>query len=159
MSSADFIIELDSGSVELFNLFKNNDIKINHKMATALYGGLLQESNGFLNSDVNGTFFAMAEELIECGADYKTCNNFIMKRTTLCALRLKAIMLGGMILQNSAKAAVFCICDDDLKSTGATLEDCDEALKEALMLPQVELSVLLNSDKEYEVLNLINKEI
>ena len=28
MSSADFIIELDSGSVELFNLFKNNDIKI-----------------------------------------------------------------------------------------------------------------------------------
>ena len=82
-----------------------------------------------------------------------------MKRTTLCALRLKAIMLEGMILQNSAKAAVFCICDDDLKSTGATLEDCDEALKEALMLPQVELSCLLNSDKEYEVLKIINKEI
>ncbi|WP_373000520.1 bifunctional oligoribonuclease/PAP phosphatase NrnA [Sulfurimonas sp.] len=159
VSSADFIIELESGSVELFNLFKNNNIKINNKMATALYGGLLQESNGFLNSSVNGTFFAMAEELIKCGADYKTCNKFIMKRTTLCALRLKAIMLEGMILQNSAKAAVFYICDDDLNSTGATIEDCDEALIEALKLPQVELSVLLNLNNEYEVLKIINKEI
>lgn len=156
-SSADLTIELDSGSVELFNMFKNDDIKINKKMATALYAGLLQESNGFLNSDVNGTFFAVAQELIKSGADYKMCNNFIIKRTTLSALRLKAIMLKEMILQNSAKAAVFCICDDDFKSTGASLEDCDEVLKEALMLPYVELSVLLNLDKEYEVIKIKEK--
>ncbi len=156
-TSADLVIELDCSSVELFNLFKNNDIKINKKIATALYGGLLQESNGFLNPEVNGTFFAIAEELIKCEADYKTCNNFIMQRTTLCALRLKARMLECMTLHNSAKAAVFCICDDDLKSTGATIYDCDEVLREALMLPYVELSILLNSDKEYEVLKI--KEI
>ncbi|EDZ61456.1 putative phosphoesterase [Sulfurimonas gotlandica GD1] len=159
VSSADFIIELDIGSLELYSLFKNNDIKINNKMATALYGGLLQESEGFLNSAVNGTTFAVAKELIECGADYKTSNRFIMKRTTLCAIRLKALMLKNMILQNSAKAAVFCISKDDLKSTGAELEDCDESMQEALMLPHVELAILLDIDNEYEVLKLKVKEI
>jgi bifunctional oligoribonuclease and PAP phosphatase NrnA len=158
-SSVDFTIELDNGCVELFNLFKNNNIKLNKKMATALYAGLLQESDGFLNPNVNGTFFAMAEELIECGADNKTCSTFIMKRTTLCALRLKAMMLERMILLNSAKAAVFYICDDDLKSTGAAIEDCKQALKEALMLPYIELSVLLDADRENEVLKLKVKEI
>ncbi|MDA3908475.1 MAG: phosphoesterase [Sulfurimonas sp.] len=93
VSSADLVIELDISSIELFNFFKINNIKMNHKMGTALYAGLLQETNGFLNSYIDGTTFAMAEELIECGADYKTCNNFIMKRSTLCALRLKATML------------------------------------------------------------------
>ena len=128
-------------------------------MATALYGGLLQETDNFSNSVVDGTIFAMAKELIECGGDYKICNNFIMKRTTLCILRLKALMLKNMTLQNSAKAAVFYICENDIKSTGATLEDCTEAMIESLNLVYVELAVLLNIDKEYEVLKLIYKEI
>ena len=159
VSSSDLVIELKNSSLELFNLFKNNNIKINKKMATALYAGLLQESGGFLNSNINGTFFAMAKELVECDADYKTCSSFIMKRATLGALRLKAIMLERMILQNSAKAAVFYIYNDDLKSTGATIEDCNQALKEALMLPYIELSVLLDADRENEVLKLKVKEI
>ena len=159
VSSADFIIKLECKSFELLKLFKNSNIKINNKIATSLYAGLLEESKGFLNSDVDGTFFAFVKELIECGADYKTCNSFIMKRTTLCALRLKAIMLENMILHNSAKAAVFYICSDDLKSTGADLMDCNDALEEALMLPHVELSVLLDIDNNYEILKLKIKEI
>lgn len=159
VASADFIIELNISSLELYDLFKNSNININQKMATALYCGLLVETDGFLNNAVSGIIFAAAKELIECGGDYKTCNNFVMKRTTLSRLRLKAIMLERMVLQNSAKAAVFCICDDDLKRTGATLEECDEILQEALMLPHVELSVLLNLDDEYEVLKLKVKEI
>ena len=159
VASADFVIEFDQSSIELYDFFKKSSIKINPKMATALYGGLLEEMDGFLNPRVGGTIFAMAGELIECGADYKVCNDFIMKRTTLAALRLKAIMLKIMTLQNSAKAAVFCICGDDIKSSGATLQDCDETLREALKLPFVELAVLLNIDEEYEVLKLIYKEI
>jgi len=159
VSSADYILEFNSGCIELFELFKNNTLKINQKMATALYSGLLVETDGFMNRRTNGTIFAMAKELIEVGAEYKICNEFIMKRTSLSALRLKAIMLKNMILQNSAKAAVFCICDDDFMSSGARLEDCDEILIESLTLPNVEQAILLNIDEEYEILKIINKEI
>ena len=157
--SADFVIELNNSSIELYDLFKNNNIKINPKMATALYGGLLLETEGFSNTKVNGTIFALVQELIECGANHKICSDFLLKSTTLSSLRLKSMMLKSMILENSAKAAVFSIYNDDIKSSGAILENCDEVLKEALKLPHVELSVLLDADKEFEVLKLIYKEM
>lgn len=159
VASADFIIELNNSSLELYDLFKKSNIKINQKMATALYCGLLVDTDGFLNNAVSGTIFAVAKELIECGADYKSCNYFVMKRTTLCSLRLKARMLKKLILQNSAKAAVFFISNDDLKSTGAELENCYDSMQEALMLPHVELAILLDIDNEYEMLKIIMKEI
>ncbi len=158
VSSSDFEIEFTYASIELYEFFKSSGIKINPKMATALYAGLLQETDCFINSNTNGTIFAIAKELIESGAEYKVCSDYILKRATLASLRLKAIMLKNMTLQNSAKVAVFFICDDNLKSSGAMLEDCDEALKESLKLPSVELAVLLNIDKEYEIIKLIYKE-
>ncbi len=158
VASCDTIIDMNYSSIEFYDFFKKSGLKINPKMATALYGGLLQETDGFLNSVVDSRVFAMAKELIECGAEYKVCSSFIMKRTTLATLRLKALMLKNMILQNSAKAAIFCICNDDLKSTGALIEDSCEIIEESLMLNQVEMAILLNLDKEYEVLKLIYKE-
>jgi len=159
VSSADLHIEFKYSSVELYEYFKKNNIKINPKMATALYAGLLQETDGFLNSSVNGMTFAVAKELVECGAEYKICSSFIMKYTTLASIRLKAIMFKNMLLVNDAKTALFEIKNDDLKSAGASLKDCDEVLKETLKLPHTEEVILLHVDKEYELLRLKYKEI
>jgi phosphoesterase RecJ-like protein len=128
-------------------------------MATAIYGGLLLETKGFTNSEVNGTIFAMAKELIECGANHKICSDWILKSTTLSALRLKSIMLKNMVLLNNAKAAVFFISNNEIKLSGSVCEDWEENLIESLKLPYVELAVLLDTDNEYEVLKLIYKEV
>jgi phosphoesterase RecJ-like protein len=156
-SSADLVIDLDLETESLYNLFKSNDITINTKMATALYAGLLQRFNGFTSSDVNGTIFADVSELIKQGADYKLCNKSIMNRVSLSTLRLKAIMLKNMILTDTSKTAQFVISDDDLKSSGADIGEAYEIIKEALGLPYVERTILINSDNE--VLKLIMKEI
>lgn len=157
--SSDCTILFNYDALEFYNFFKDSNIKINSKMATALYSGILLDTDGFLNSKVDGTVFAVITELIEYGAEYKVANTSIMKSITLSSIRLKAIMFKSMILQNSAKTAVFFLNSDDLKSTGATLQDCDEVLQESLKLPHVEFAVLLDVDKEYESLKLIYKEI
>lgn len=146
--NADLVIKVDFSSLDFFTLLKAASQKINKKMATALYCGLLQESNGFLNPDANGIVFAVAKELIDSGAEYELCTKELLQTKSLAQLRLKSLMIKKMILQNSAKAAIFSISDDDLKSCGANIEDCDEALKEALQLPSVELAVLLDSKDE-----------
>lgn len=156
-SSADLVIDLDLENESLLELFKSNEISINQKMATALYAGLLKSSDGFLSSDVDGTTFALASELIANGADYKLCNKFIRKRVSLATLRLKAIMLKNMILINDAKAALFYINENDFISTGATLKEAYVSMEEALYLPYVEMTILINS--ENEVLQLITEEI
>lgn len=156
-SSADLVIDLDLEVESLCELFKSKNISINQKMATALYAGLLESSDGFLNSTVDGTTFALASELIDSGADYKLCSKFIRKRVSLATLRLKAVMLKNMILINDAKAVLFQISEDDLISTGVSLKEAYISMEEALQLPYVEMTILLNS--ENEVLKLITEEI
>ncbi len=156
-SSADLIIDFGSETESLYNLFKSKSIDINKKMATALYAGLMQRFDGFLSNDINGTIFADVSELIKHGADYKLCNQSIMKRVSLSTLRLKAIMLKNMILLDSLKTAQFVINDDELKSSGADLSEAYEIMKEALKLPYVKKAILKNSNNE--VLKSINKEI
>jgi len=133
----------------LYDFFKVNIIIINKKMATALYAGFLDDSNFFLSDDVDGTTFAMSRELIECDADYKSCNKFIMKYQTLAGLRLKAIMLTNMKLLSDAKIALHLVSNEDMQKTGAIGEDCESALEESLFLSTVELAILIRENKDF----------
>lgn len=127
----------------LFDLFKNSDAKINKKMATALYAGVLGDSNTFTSDKVDGTTFALVSELIALGADFKVCNKNIVNRESLAALRLKAIMLKNMTLHLDARVAFFCVSRDDIRVTGAAVEDCKSALGEAMKLVHVEAALVL----------------
>ncbi len=153
--SYDFVILVDFTSVEFYQYLKDLNLKINQKMATALYGGIIHESDGFLKNIGDGTIFAVLKELIDNGADYKLCNYYLRQRTTLAYLRLKAIMLKEMSLENSATKAVFYIGISDLVSSGATIDDCCEIIKEALNLPYLKEVILLDKDKSGKIIKKI----
>lgn len=133
----------------LYDFFKVKNININKKMATALYAGLLDDSNCFLSDDIDGTTFAMSRELIECDADYKSCNKFIMKYQTLAGLKLKATMLTNMKLLGDAKIVLHLVSNEDMQRTGAIGEDCESALEESLYLPTVEIAILIRENKDF----------
>ncbi|MDD5158220.1 DHH family phosphoesterase [Sulfurimonas sp.] len=132
----------------LFNFFKQNEIKINKKMATSLYAGLLDDSDGFLHESVDGTTFAVALELIASGAELKTCNKQIMKNSSLSALRLKGLMFREMSLEFDARVAVFCVSKEDITSCKAELRDCEGALEESLHLHYVEIALLVRENSD-----------
>ncbi len=135
----------------LHDFFKENGLKINKKMATALYAGLLDDSDAFLSDEVDGTTFALAKELIEHGADFKLCNKNIMKSVSLAALRLKAVMLKNMSLEFDARVALFCVSDEEMRAAGAVLEDCVAALEESLKLIHVEVALLLKQNSDFTI--------
>lgn len=135
----------------LYNLFADNGISLNPKMATAIYAGLLDDSSGFLDESVDGTIFALAKELIDVGADYKLCNKYIMKYQTLGAFRLKAIMHKEMKLFCDARVAIFCVSHEDMESSGAVASDCESTIEEALWLPTVEVSLLLRQNRDLSI--------
>lgn len=135
----------------IYKLFKENSIKLNKKMATALYAGLLEEYGGFTGENVNISTYAIMAELIGSGADYSVCNKFITRTLSLAALRLKGAMLSGMTLEFEARVAMFCVSDDVMKSTGAVSEDCELALRESLYLPHVQLGILLKQNSDLTI--------
>jgi len=147
------LVQSDSISTTevLYDFFKANAVKINKKMATAIYAGLLDDSDAFLSDKVDGTTFATIQELIKEGADFQLCNKNIIKSTSLASLRLKALMLKNMELECSARVAVFCVSGEDMKSTGAVYKDCEGALEESLYLPHVEVAVLLKQNSDLTI--------
>jgi len=156
--SADLSIKLEVSGEKLYDYFKQNSITINKKMATALYGALLDESEGFRNNKLGTLFFDTISSLIKYNADYKICQKFIVEFNSLALLRLKAIMLQEMKIENDAKSAIFFLSDEKLKRTGANLKDAQQIIKESFFLPYIERAILLNNDKENEVIMILNKE-
>ncbi len=144
-------IESRSTTEILYNFFKANNLKINKKIATALYAGVLDSSEAFLSSTIDGTTFAIAKELIENGADFRLCNENIIKRVSLAALRLRAIMFKNMLLKESARVALFCVSHKDMLSSGATFKDCENPLRESLNLESVEIAVLLSQKSDLSI--------
>jgi hypothetical protein len=67
-------------------------------------------------------------------------------------------MLKRMLLKNNATLVSIIIRDDDLKATGATLEDAYEILNDALLLPHAKEAVLVESDNNKKILKRIKKE-
>jgi phosphoesterase RecJ-like protein len=135
----------------LYNLFIENGIKINKKMATAIYAGLLEDSGSFLNDEVDGTTFVLAKSLIDLGAEHKICNYFIEKYKSLSALRLKALMLSKMQLIQDGMVAIFLVTNEDMISCGAISQECEAALEESLCLPTVKISVLLLENVDFTI--------
>jgi len=156
--SADVTIRLSVTSKELYLLFKQEDIKINKKIAIALYAALVTDTDGFRNSRTDGMIFAMASELVKSGAEHSLVFKHLINHSSLGALRLKSIILQNMLLVDSAKVAILTISQEDLKVTGSTLDDAIKHMQEPFLLPYVEVVVLLDSTNEYEMIKIINKD-
>ncbi len=154
-STADYIIEVDTETLELYEFFSNNTFKINQKMATALYAGLLSRYDNFTSSECDGTIFALVSRLLELNADKLVCHDFLLNRIPLGIIRLKERLIGTLVLKNDAQHAFVSICDDDLISSSTELKDAFNIMKEFLKIVHVENVTLLKSDEN----NKIIKEI
>ena len=131
----------------LFDLFHKNEIKINAKMATALYAGLLDDSHGFLAPKTDARSFAMASELAKAKADLFECADKLFHQHSLAALRLKGLMFEKMFLLFEARVVVHLVTKEMMAESGGREVDCEAALDESMGLPHVELAVMLRENR------------
>ena len=136
-ASCDVIIESQADTVALFEALKNNGVAINQKMATSLFAGLLEFTEGFLGVTCNGTAFAVASELIEHKAEHLTCKEFLQKRESLALFRLRALVYKNMMQSSNAEVINMYISDEDLQRSGATQKDVQKIRKELLKMVHV----------------------
>lgn len=157
-STADLIIEVESETIELYKFFDENSIKINQKMATALYTGLFIRYGAFMSSDCDGTIFAVVSRLLELKADKNMCYEFLCNRVPLSYMRLKEKLLKSLLLRDNAKHAFISVSDEDLKSSGATLTEATKIMNEFLKIVHLERVTLLKSDANNKIIKEISIE-
>ncbi len=132
----------------LYDLFRSNDIKINAKMATALYAGLVDDSQGFSTAKTDAKSFEMAAHLAKSGADTQACSRALMQTMSLAAMRLKGMMLQEVRLLDDARIAALAVTRKMMEETGAKEVDCEAALQESLYLPTVRLAVMIRENAD-----------
>ncbi|MDD2829977.1 MAG: DHH family phosphoesterase [Sulfuricurvum sp.] len=127
----------------LYGWFVANGIKINGKMANALYAGLLDDTDCFSDPLCTSVVFEMAQALIGLGADHEQCVKWLFNSHSLASMRLRGVMLSKMKIVHDGEVALFEVDRSMLDSTGALLRDCKTTLDEALSIKTVRVALLV----------------
>ncbi len=127
----------------VYDLFREADLKINVKMATALYAGLLDDSKCFLHAKTSEPTFLMAAELLRCGADSKMVVKELFHTSSLASLRLKGLLFEQLRLRCSGRIAIIHVNIESLEKSGALPQDAESVLQESQTLATVKISVML----------------
>ena len=135
----------------LYDLFNAEGIKINPKMATALYAGLLDDSSCFTSAKTDAKTFEMASDLHRCGADIALCSSSLVQTVSLAAMRLKGWMLQNAALSCNGRLVSTLVPQSIMDATGAKPSDCEAALEESLFLPTVEVALMLRENRDGSV--------
>ncbi|MEA1920880.1 MAG: bifunctional oligoribonuclease/PAP phosphatase NrnA [Campylobacterota bacterium] len=126
----------------IYDYFISQGVKINPKMATALYAGLVDDSQNFMSDKTDANTFAMAQTLLEKGADKSAVIKHLFQTSPLSLLRLKGLMFSNMVLELNAQIVVHKVTQAMLDATGAVFGDCEAALEASLYLPTVSVALL-----------------
>ena len=139
------LIDLNCISITqvVFGFFTLHGVKINQKMATALYAGLLEASKNFTDERVDGTTFALASQWIQSGAEHRKCLENTVLFRSLAALRLKSLLLQKMRFLHQGTLACIALSKRDLQQSGADEKDSLAVLEEALWCATLEGAFLL----------------
>lgn len=127
----------------VYEYFVANSIKINGKIATALYAGLLDDSRCFSASECNAKTFAMAHALNELGADHALCSEWLFGRHSLASLRIRGELLKQMKLIGEGRLALFEVPLSLLEESGASVAECKTVLDEALGMRCVQAALMV----------------
>jgi bifunctional oligoribonuclease and PAP phosphatase NrnA len=127
----------------VYDYFVANRIKINGKMANALYAGLLEDSKCFSLSECHAKTFAMAQSLIDFGADHTQCVEWLFQRRSLASLRVRGYLFEQMKLLANGKLALFELPLSLLEESGATIAECKGVLDDALNMRTVHVAVMV----------------
>ena len=154
-TSADCTIVVDDDILFLYDFFQKSSVKINKKMATALYGALLEKYDYFTSSECSGIVFATASQLIELNAAYQECVKYLQYNQPLAYFRLQSILYNNMLLTQNATVAILFVCEEDFKESGASMEDAYVIMNDVLKMAHIQEVQLIQKDENNKILKSI----
>ncbi len=138
-----------STTMIIFSMIESFNIKMDAKIATCIYTGIVEDTDFFINKNTDQTVFEMSAKLISYGLDIGDVSNNLLQRESLAKIRLKAILINSIELVENAKVGIGIIRQNDLKRCGALRSDCDTLINLIRSLATVEIAILLVEEKNF----------
>ncbi len=142
----------------VFDLIKD-DFKIDKSIATALYAGILSDSQSFSTSLTSIDTFKNAVELLGYGVDLVEVANFVNKSKTLSHIRLLTYALNSLELKVDGKVSFMMVTKDDFKRSGAKNSDIIGIIDVGLSLITVEVAIFIAELRDRVKVSLRSKNV
>ena len=146
-------IEADSSSCcqVLYYLYKEWDINITKDIAEALIVGLLTDTNGFANDNLDNKSFEMAMELFDSGINFHEIYYRVLSVKNMAQFSLMKLVMSRLEFSEGGKIAFSYITKKDLTDTGAKLGDHEGLVDIGRNIEGVEVSIFIREDDGYRV--------
>jgi bifunctional oligoribonuclease and PAP phosphatase NrnA len=120
----------------IYELARESGAKITPDIATCLYTAVLTDTGSFCYAGTNERTFALAQELVCCGADPARVAQNVYFSNPTSKMRLLGAALSN--LQREDKLAWMWVSREEMKRCQAVEEDCEGLVNYALSISGVE---------------------
>lgn len=135
----------------VFELIKMLNIDIDAEIATCLYTGISTDTGSFMYSNTSAKTHLIAAELLEIGIDKENININIWQNKSLDKTKLFIKTLETLETFFDDKVAIIMVTRDNLRQTGANMEDTEGIVSFVRDISTVEVSVMLKEFEENEI--------
>jgi len=132
-----------SSAEVVFDFFEANKLKISKEIAQCLYVGVYDDSLAFSTDRCDESTFEMLNTIVKQGANPGYIANMLIRRDSLAKYRVLPKVLNSLELHFEGKVATIYVLNDWLKQSGATLQECEEALDMILSIAVVDIAIFL----------------
>lgn len=136
---------------QLFKSMQKYGLKIDKKMAEAVYVGILTDTGGFRYSNTSAKTHIIASEIFSLGADHYAISKKVFESNPLRSMKLKFAAMGVADFSCGNRIAITYVDSNMLKSAGATLKDSDGIVEELRNIDSVEVACLCKEQADGSV--------
>ena len=127
----------------LYYMFKEWNIDINNDIGDALVTGMLTDTAGFRNDNVDKNTFLMAAELIDLGIDIHKIYYLVLSKKTTAQYLLMKLAFEHLEMFCDGKIAFSYVSEEDLANVGAKLGDHEGLVDIGRNIGGVEASIFM----------------
>ena len=135
----------------IYYLLKEWNIKFTHEIGEALTTGMLTDTNGFANCNVDKNTFIMAAELLDTGIDFPNIYYTVLSKCNKAQHLLRKIVIDRLEFYEDGKIAFSYVTKKDLENAGALPGDHEGLVDIGRNIEGVEVSIFIREDDGYRV--------
>lgn len=130
----------------IFRLAREAGVKISPEVATCLYTAVLTDTGSFCFHGTTERTFALAQELVKCGADPVAIAQSVYFSTHLSKMRLLGSALSN--LQREGSLAWMHVDRENMERCQASDEDCEGLVNYALAIKGIEVALFFRQESD-----------
>lgn len=135
----------------IYSLFKDLDVKFTNEIGVSLISGIITDTNGFGNNNVDKDTFAVVSEIIDLGVNVHEIYKRLLWTKSMSQYNLMKIGMDRLEFFCDGKIAFTYILKDDFNKVGASLGEHEGIVDIGRNIDGVEISIFIREENGWTI--------